>query len=89
MTYPSGWISNPTFDGEITINELVGYVKNKNHLIQKPKIFIIEACRGTEAMTGVELISSGKTPTIPKYWPVEADILFAYATTGPVLSSLE
>ncbi|KTG29915.1 hypothetical protein cypCar_00006836 [Cyprinus carpio] len=47
-------------------------------LVGKPKLFFIQACRGTELDPGVETDSADKPIRIP----VEADFLYAYSTVS-------
>ena len=75
-------------DKEIEIKELTKHFKGDkcSTLIAKPKIFIIQACRGYQTDTGVNVNvadAKGKAeqvkPAMVKL-PVEADFLFAYST---------
>ncbi|XP_040274658.1 caspase-3-like [Bufo bufo] len=52
-------------------------------LVGKPKLFFIQACRGTDLDPGIETVESdsGSAPSEETYRiPVEADFLYAYST---------
>ncbi|KAM8940161.1 caspase-3-like [Pelodytes ibericus] len=49
-------------------------------LVGKPKIFFIQACRGTELDSGVETDSGSEPHDETHRIPVEADFLYAYST---------
>ncbi|CAI9543544.1 unnamed protein product [Staurois parvus] len=49
-------------------------------LVGKPKLFFIQACRGTELDSGVETDSGGGSQEETHRIPVEADFLYAYST---------
>ncbi|XP_053315404.1 caspase-3 [Spea bombifrons] len=49
-------------------------------LVGKPKIFFIQACRGTDLDPGVETDSGSEPSGEPTRIPVEADFLYAYST---------
>ena len=76
-----------TNDGEhITMDEITSYFKNKETpgFLGKPKIFIVQACRGSSTQPVVE--SDDWSEDIDDYVgkmsvPHDADILIAYATT--------
>ncbi|KAG8592103.1 hypothetical protein GDO81_000406 [Engystomops pustulosus] len=49
-------------------------------LVGKPKLFFIQACRGTDLDPGVETDSGGESSEETYRIPVEADFLYAYST---------
>ncbi|XP_054437732.1 caspase-7 [Pteronotus mesoamericanus] len=72
-------------DGMIAIKELTSYFRGDRckTLLEKPKLFFIQACRGTELDDGIQADSGpiSDTDATPQYKvPVEADFLFAYST---------
>ncbi|XP_013875661.1 caspase-3a [Austrofundulus limnaeus] len=65
-------------DASIEITQLTSPFRGDRckSLAGKPKLFFIQACRGTELDGGVETDASEETTRIP----VEADFLYAYST---------
>ncbi|KAK2890816.1 hypothetical protein Q8A67_013459 [Cirrhinus molitorella] len=67
-------------DGCIELKRLFALFRGDRckSLVGKPKLFFIQACRGTDLDSGIEADSSseGETQRIP----VEADFLYAYST---------
>ncbi|XP_075466598.1 caspase-3-like [Ascaphus truei] len=49
-------------------------------LLGKPKVFFIQACRGTDLDSGVEMDSGSEPYDETQRIPVEADFLYAYST---------
>ncbi|KAG8517409.1 Caspase-7 [Galemys pyrenaicus] len=72
-------------DGLTSIKELAAHFRGDRckTLLEKPKLFFIQACQGTEFDDGVQADSGSfsETDAQPHYKvPVEADFLFAYST---------
>ncbi|XP_004682433.1 PREDICTED: caspase-3 [Condylura cristata] len=69
-------------DGPIDLKELTSFFKGDccRSLIGKPKLFIIQACRGTGLDSGIETDSSTDDDMACQRIPVEADFLYAYST---------
>ncbi|XP_034885275.1 caspase-7 isoform X1 [Mirounga leonina] len=72
-------------DGVTAIKDLTAHFRGDRcrSLLEKPKLFFIQACRGTELDDGVQADSGpiNDTDANPRYKiPVEADFLFAYST---------
>ncbi|XP_076982196.1 caspase-7 isoform X2 [Tamandua tetradactyla] len=72
-------------DGMTPIKELTAHFRGDRckTLLEKPKLFFIQACRGTEFDDGIQVDSGSvnDTDANPQYKiPVEADFLFAYST---------
>ncbi|XP_031442806.1 caspase-3-like [Clupea harengus] len=68
-------------DAPVDLKDLTGLFRGDRctTLVGKPKLFFIQACRGTELDSGIETDSvaeGGSTERIP----VEADCLYAYST---------
>ncbi|VDI38397.1 caspase 7 [Mytilus galloprovincialis] len=64
----------------ITMDEITSYFKNKEtpHFIGKPKIFLVQACRGSATQP---VVTPDDWPEDTMSVPHDADILIAYATT--------
>lgn len=74
-------------DGVTPIKDLTAHFRGDRckTLLEKPKLFFIQACRGTELDDGIQAdsgpINDTDTDANPRYKiPVEADFLFAYST---------
>uniref|UniRef100_A0A2I3HN11 Uncharacterized protein n=1 Tax=Nomascus leucogenys TaxID=61853 RepID=A0A2I3HN11_NOMLE len=72
-------------DGVTPIKDLTAHFRGDRckTLLEKPKLFFIQACRGTELDDGIQADSGpiNETDANPRYKiPVEADFLFAYST---------
>uniref|UniRef100_A0AAQ6IAZ9 Caspase-3 n=1 Tax=Anabas testudineus TaxID=64144 RepID=A0AAQ6IAZ9_ANATE len=65
-------------DGSIELKFLTSLFRGDRckSLVGKPKLFFIQACRGTDLDAGIETDSSDETTKIP----VEADFLYAFST---------
>ncbi|XP_074503853.1 caspase-3-like [Sebastes fasciatus] len=68
-------------DGSERFEELTKYFKGDHckSLVGKPKLFFIQACRGTDLDDGIETDSKPDEQTSERI-PVEADFLYAYST---------
>ncbi|XP_061108027.1 caspase-3-like [Conger conger] len=70
-------------DSAVELSKLTGLFRGDNcaTLVGKPKLFFIQACRGTEMDGGVETDSVAvEDDESPTRIPVEADFLYAYST---------
>ncbi|TTG17230.1 Caspase-3 [Bagarius yarrelli] len=68
-------------DGSLELKELSGFFRGDRclSLVGKPKIFIIQACRGNDLDPGIETDSVSESEGTQRI-PVEADFLYAYST---------
>ncbi|XP_060783880.1 caspase-3b [Neoarius graeffei] len=68
-------------DDFIELKTLTGLFRGDRclSLVGKPKLFIIQACRGTDLDPGIETDSVSESECTQKI-PVEADFLYAYST---------
>ena len=76
-----GWVY--ARDQRIKLDEFIEPFKPATcpGLFQKPKVFIIQACRGSQTDPGVVFRSSSRDwDDSYRTWPLDADILIHYAT---------
>eukprot|EP00079_Xenopus_tropicalis_P032868 XP_017946639.1 PREDICTED: caspase-3 isoform X1 [Xenopus tropicalis] len=69
-------------DGPIQIKNLTDLFRGDRckTLVGKPKLFFIQACRGTDLDSGIETDSGSEPGEEIQRIPVEADFLYAYST---------
>ncbi|XP_055332840.1 caspase-3-like [Paramacrobiotus metropolitanus] len=69
------------YDGKISIDSLMEPFKKKMHasLVGKPKVFLVQACRGETFDDGRDLTQSDDGEHVQRI-PLEADFLYAYST---------
>ena len=70
-------------DQSVEIDHLISPFKSCRSLFGKPKLFFIQACRGTKLMESISVTDTNpyKTVSVDKI-PIEADFLIAYSTVA-------
>lgn len=69
-------------DGFVDLRRLTGYFRGDRckSLVAKPKLFFIQACRGSTLDDGAVMETDSEADDTQQRIPVEADFLYAYST---------